>query len=176
MQYAQNVCGKLNVLQHHVMNQQVEISGDEATWLSKGIAYHELPVSQGEGYWLLYCRYEHGLRKIDGKWKITRIKMMPFTVTAIRIFCSNLKRTRSRNDVVQYSSTANGEVTSRPGVCRMAAPGKPFRFIGLPVLGRLQPDDSPVIVTEFPAVDPDLPVASDSYRVAQSASLPRHSA
>ena len=77
VQYAQNVHGKLNVVQHHVMNQQVEISGDEATCLSKGIAYNEHPVSQGEGYWLLYCRYEHGLRKIDGKWKITRIKMTP---------------------------------------------------------------------------------------------------
>ena len=29
------------VVQHNVMNQQVEISGDEATCLSKGIAYHE---------------------------------------------------------------------------------------------------------------------------------------
>jgi hypothetical protein len=35
------VHGMLHVVQHNVMNQQVEISGDQATCLSKGIAYDE---------------------------------------------------------------------------------------------------------------------------------------
>ena len=35
------VHGMLSVVQHNVMNQQVETSGDQATCLSKGIAYDE---------------------------------------------------------------------------------------------------------------------------------------
>ena len=63
----------------------------------------------------------------------------------------------------QNSSTANGGVTSRAGLCRMAALGKPFRFIGLTVLADQRPIFGP---PPFSATNPGPSASGKSRPVA----------
>lgn len=59
---------------HHMLtNFEVEINGDEAEIFSHVYASHD---AKRVGYWDAYGRYHHKLKKKDGKWKITFMKLI----------------------------------------------------------------------------------------------------
>lgn len=59
---------------HHMLtNFDVEINGDEAEIFSHVYASHD---AKKVGYWDAYGRYHHKLKKKDGKWKITYMKLI----------------------------------------------------------------------------------------------------
>lgn len=66
-----------NGTQHGVASSEVEIQGGTARVLSYGHAFHRQALGPGRELWLLFCRYEHELRKVEGTWKLTRIRMAP---------------------------------------------------------------------------------------------------
>lgn len=60
--------------QHALSNFQVTIADDEADVFHYGTAWHHLPNEEGEDVWTVVGTYEHHLVKIDGLWKVDRMR------------------------------------------------------------------------------------------------------
>ncbi|RZA08714.1 MAG: nuclear transport factor 2 family protein [Proteobacteria bacterium] len=56
---------------------EISVQGSRATAISFGHTFHARPIGPARDLWLLHCRYEHELVKVDGRWLIAGINMRP---------------------------------------------------------------------------------------------------
>lgn len=86
-----------NGTQHGVASWEVEIQGATARVISFGHSFHRPALAAGHDLWLLFCRFEHELRKVEGSWKLTRIRMAPVHRPAEQ--AAPRRRKRLRHDI-----------------------------------------------------------------------------
>ena len=71
-----SLLGSLRATQHLIANMLVTVSGNNlATCAANVRAVHVRPNNMGDSLWIVGGRYDFKLSKVEGKWKISGIKL-----------------------------------------------------------------------------------------------------
>ena len=134
---------------HEVTDVQVAVTGDRATAASRFHATHVMAGAMGAGAdagdtWVLEGRYEHEFaRGRDGRWRITRMRMLPGTSTGNTALPALAQARAASRAAARAASPAQGglgavrveRVTFTSGGQRVV--GNLYLPAGLPAGGRL---------------------------------------
>jgi SnoaL-like domain len=66
---------RLQATQHLIAGQVVRVDGDEATAAANVTATHVRPNASGGPHWVVGGRYDFGLRRTDGGWRISALTL-----------------------------------------------------------------------------------------------------
>jgi ketosteroid isomerase-like protein len=67
---------RLQATQHLIAGQVVRVDGDEATAAANVTATHVRPNASGGPHWVVGGRYDFGLRRTDGGWRISALTLI----------------------------------------------------------------------------------------------------
>jgi hypothetical protein len=66
---------RLDATQHLIANQVVSVDGDEANAAANVTATHVRPNAAGGPHWVVGGRYDFGLRRTEGGWRISALTL-----------------------------------------------------------------------------------------------------